>query len=342
MRVLVTGDRGYIGSVLVEKLLRAGFDVVGLDSDFFEDNLALKKKDLKYKKLTKDIRNVKLSDIKKIYAIVHLSAISNDPMGEINPNLTDEINHKASIRLAKLAKKAGVKKFIFSSSCSIYGIAKNGVVDEKSRVNPLTAYARSKIKTEKALAKLADNNFFVGLLRNSTVYGFSPRFRNDLVVNNLVTTALAFGEIRILSDGTPWRPLIDIRDLSDIFIEFVRTKDESLNGKVINVGFNENNLQVKDLVNVVKEYLPSCKVVYTGEHGPDSRSYKVKFDLFRKRFPNIKQKWPLSKSVKDMIENLRRSEFSKKDFEEGKYTRLVVLKNLIENKKVDKSLFFQT
>lgn len=341
MKVLVTGDRGYIGSVLVERLLRAGFDVVGIDSGFFEDNLVFERKGPRYKQIKKDIRKITLEDLAGIDAIIHLSALSNDPMGEIDPKLTEEINHKASVRLAKLAKKAGVKKFIFSSSCSIYGIAKDGVVDENSKVNPLTAYAKSKIKTETALKKLASDNFLIYLLRNSTVYGFSPRFRNDLVVNNLVTTALAFGEIRILSDGTPWRPLIDIRDLADVFIEFLKTGNKVLSGQVINIGFNENNFQVKDLVDVIREYLPSCKVLYTGEHGTDSRSYRVKFDLFKKHFPQVHQKWPLSKSVRDMIVNLKKSKFSKKDFEEGRYTRLLVLKRLLENKQIDNQLFFK-
>ncbi|MBI4091749.1 MAG: SDR family oxidoreductase [Candidatus Levybacteria bacterium] len=341
MKVLVTGDRGYIGSVLVPKLLEKGFQVVGIDSGFFENNLISKTREPNYKKITKDIREVKISDLSGIDAIIHLSALSNDPMGQINPKLTEEINYKSSVRLAKLAKQANVKKFIFSSSCSIYGIAALGVVDEESRVNPLTAYAKSKIKTEDALKKLASDNFRVYLLRNSTVYGFSPMFRNDLVVNNLVTTALAFGQIRILSDGTPWRPLIDVRDLSDIFIEFLKTEDKSLNGNVINIGFNENNFQVKDLVDIIREYLPSCKVVYTGEHVSDPRSYRVRFDLFKKHFPQAYPKWPLSRSVKDIIENLQKSKFKRKDFERGVYTRLAVLRKLMSEGKIDQNLFWK-
>lgn len=340
IRILVTGDRGYIGSVLVGKLLRKGFEIVGLDSGFFEDK-TVNGDSLNYTKITKDIRKIQLQDLKGFDAIIHLSALSNDPMGEIDPKLTEDINYKASVRLARLAKRAGAKRFLFSSSCSIYGIAKSGVVDEKSSVNPLTAYAKSKIKTEKALKKLASDNFFVGLMRNSTVYGFSPRFRNDLVVNNLVTTALAFGQIRIMSDGSPWRPLIDVRDLADIFIKFLETKNKSLNGRVVNIGFNENNFQVKDLVDVIKKHLPKCSIKYTGEHGADTRSYRVKFDLFKSEFPKIKQKWQISKAVSDMITELRASKFSKKEFESGKYSRLAVLKRLIENKTIDKDLFIK-
>lgn len=341
MKVLVTGDRGYIGSVLVPLLIKHKYDAVGLDSGFFEKNLIPNVFVSKYKKITKDIRRVELSDLKGFDAIIHLSALSNDPMGEIHPKLTEEINHKASIRLARLAKKVGVKKFIFSSSCSIYGIAKDGIVDEKSKVNALTAYAKSKIKTENALKKLASESFFVGLLRSSTVYGFSPRFRNDLVVNNLVTTALAFNEIRIASDGTPWRPLIDVRDLSDIFIDFLMTPDKKINGEVINIGFEENNFQVKDIVDKIKKVLPDCQVVYTGEHGSDTRSYRVNFDKFKFIFPKIKQGWTLDKSIKDLVEKLVKINFGKKDFESGIFTRLVVLKQLMKENKVNKQLFWR-
>ncbi len=340
-KILVTGDRGYIGSVLVPKLLDKGYDVTGIDAGFFNDSLVPKNSLAKYRKITKDVRLLETSDVRGFDAIIHLSALSNDPMGEINPGLTREINYRSSVRLAKLAKKAGVKKFLFSSSCSIYGIAKSGVVDETSKVNPLTAYAKSKIDTENALKKLADSNFFVGLMRNSTVYGFSPRFRNDLVVNNLVTTALAYGEIRIMSDGTPWRPLIDVRDLSDIFILFLETKKDSLNGRVINIGFNDSNFQVKDLVGIVKKNLPSCKIVFTGEHGSDTRSYKVKFDLFYKFFPEVNQKWGMNRSVKNLISELKSVNYGKKDFESGKYTRLSVLKKLIDDGKIDKNLFWE-
>lgn len=341
MKVLVTGDRGYIGSVLVPRLIRSGYEVVGFDTGFFESNIILDNLLPKYKKITKDIREVKSSDLVGFDAVIHLSALSNDPMGEINPELTEEINYRSSVRLAKLARQAGVKRFIFSSSCSVYGITKSGVVDENSKVNPLTAYAKSKVKTENDLKRLATDIFFVGLLRNSTVYGFSPKFRNDLVVNNLVTTALVCDEIRILSDGTPWRPLIDVRDLSDIFIEFLMTEDESLNGKVVNIGFNNNNLQVRDLVDIIKSELPTCNVVYTGEHGSDSRSYRVKFDLFAEHFPKIKQRWILSKSIKDLVGKLRDSHYSKKDFKEGKYARLAVLRSLIKNRKIDEDLFWK-
>jgi nucleoside-diphosphate-sugar epimerase len=338
MKVLVTGDRGYIGATLVPLLLEKDYEVVGLDTHFFKKELDPPTIKKAYRKMTKDIRDIEEKDLKGIDAIIHLSALSNDPMGEINPHLTEEINFKASVKLAKLAKKIGISRFLFSSSCSIYGIVKSGIVDEKLKVNPLTSYAKSKIDMENVLKKMADDTFCVGLLRNATVYGYSPKFRNDLVVNNFVTTALAYNQIRVMSDGTPWRPLIDVRDLSSIFISFLEAKSEKINGKSINIGFNENNFQVKDLLEEVKRQLPHCDVIYTGEHGKDARSYKVKFDLLHSLFPNLKQKWTLSKSIGDLINHLKNTGFDKKDFESGKYTRIAVLKDLIEKKKVNNNL----
>lgn len=338
MNVLVTGDRGYIGSVLVPLLIHSGHRVVGFDTEFFKTEVTPLKNS--YRKITKDIREITKSDLRDINAIIHLSALSNDPMGEIDPYLTQEINFKSTIKLAKLAKKMNVGRFLFSSSCSIYGIAKEGKVDEKSPVNPLTAYAKSKIDTENGLIKLASSSFCVGIMRNSTVYGFSPKFRNDLVVNNLVTTALAFGEIRIMSDGTPWRPLIDVRDLSRIFEEFLIVDKDKINGKIINIGFDENNFQVKDIVSLVQKHIPDCKVVYTGEHGKDTRSYKVSFKKFRSLFPNIKQEWNLDKSIEDMVRNLKKINFNKKDFESGIYTRLSVLKKLSASKTLNPQLYW--
>ncbi len=335
MNILVTGDRGYIGAVLVPMLLKKGHIVTGLDAEFYNESF---EQPLEYRKITKDIRNVTAEDLKGFDAVIHLAALSNDPMGAINPTLTEDINLTASKKLAVLAKEVGIKRFIFSSSCSIYGIA-GGTVDETSPVSPQTAYAESKIKFETYLKELADDNFTVALLRNSTVYGYSPKFRNDLVVNNFVTCALALGTIRVMSDGSPWRPLIDVRDLSSVFIEFLEKDKEKINADVINIGFAENNVQVKDILDIVKKALPECTIEYTGEHGADTRSYKESFDKFKSLFPDFEQEWTIEKSVEDLIARLRKMNFQKEDFVKGRYTRLVALKKKIEAGELNKELF---
>lgn len=337
MKVLVTGDRGYIGTVLVRLFLDKGYEVVGYDTSYFAKHARNKKN---YTIVTKDIRNIQKSDLVGIDYIVHLCALSNDPMGELNPKLTEEINYKATMRLAKFCKESGIKKFIFSSSCSIYGITKEDIVDEFSEVNPLTEYAKSKLLVEKGLKKIADKNFCVGIMRNATVYGYSPRFRDDLVVNNLVTCALSLGKIKVLSDGSPWRPLIDIRDLSRAFVYFLEAPEAKINGEIINVGFNESNYRVKDIVSIIKSKLADCTIEYTKKHGSDSRSYKVNFDKLHRLFPNFKQEWTLERSIVDLIRHLKAKNYCREDFLSGKYTRLAELKKLMESGKINSTLYY--
>ena len=336
--ILVTGSEGYIGTILVDLLIKKGYQVTGLDSCYYSNNRNLKKN---YRLLKKDIRKIDDLDLTCFDAIIHLAALSNDPTGELNPKLTKEINYLASIKLAKRAKKSGVKRFIFSSSCSIYGIAKTGIVNENSPVNPLTAYAKSKISTEKELNKLADKNFCVAILRNSTVFGSSPNFRIDLVVNNLVASGIALKKIKIMSDGTPWRPLIDVRDLSQIFIKFLRVESKKINKKIFNIGFSQSNLRVKDIADEIKKQLPDCQIVFTGEHGPDTKSYHVNFNRFHLLFPKLKQNWLLSKSVKDLIRRLKNKKFNQQQFQSGKFTRIDVLKNLLDKKKLNSRLYWK-
>lgn len=339
-KILVTGDKGYIGSVLVPLLSQEDFKVVGIDSEYFADSISSANVKSSYKHKRLDIRKVEREDVEGVDAVIHLSALSNDPLGEIDAQLTHEINFVATIRLAEIAKSVGVKRFLFSSSCSVYGIAGNDVIDEASKVNPLTAYAESKVRSERELRKMASNNFCVGLLRNATVYGYSPNFRNDLVANNLVTCAIALKKIKVLSDGTPWRPLIDVRDLARAFIEFLKVKKELINGEVVNVGFKENNFQIRGIVAIIQEFLPGCEIEYTGEHGSDVRSYRVNFDKFQTIFPNFRQEWPLKKSIRDMIQNLQRINYSKEDFLSGRHTRLATLRKLLGEKRVNKDLYF--
>lgn len=332
-RVLVTGSEGYIGSTLVPMLITLGYVVRGMDTCFYGTS-----GNGGYEFVKKDIRDIDDVDLKDIDAVIHLAALSNDPIGELDEELTEQINYISSVRLAKLAKQAGAKRFLFSSSCSIYGKTENGLVDEGSPVNPLTAYARSKIRTEQALKELTDDAFIVGLLRNSTVYGYSPNFRDDLVVNNFVTNALSTGEIRIKSDGSPWRPLIDVRDLSSVFVEFLRIPGVTFNGEIYNIGFTENNLQVKDILSLVQKALPQSKIIYTGEHGSDTRSYKVNFDKFHDQFPQVRQQWPVYRSIDDMIQKLRASGFSASGQHNKQYSRITTLKQLRDAGSVDAAL----
>jgi len=337
--VLVTGSSGYIGSTLTQNLLEKNYNIRGIDTLFFKKSLFSKKNT--YNLQQKDIRNIEKKDFYGIDAIIHLAALSNDSLGEIKKELTKEINYKATINLAKKAKRAGVKRFIFASSCSIYGLSESGIVDEQSPINPLTIYAKSKYASEKALAKLADEKFTVILLRNATVYGFSQAFRDDLVVNNFVACGVTLGEIRIKSDGTPWRPLIDVRDLSRIMIEFLEISSEKINGKIFNIGFNENNFQVKTILETIHKYLPQCKIIFTKEHGSDTRSYQVNFNKFHDLLPQFQQEWNLEKSVADLIEKLRKYNYTKRHFLTGKYTRLVAIKNMLKKSKLTDTLFWQ-
>lgn len=332
-RILVTGSEGYIGTVLMSQLIEKGYQVIGLDTCYYsKPNSQVKP----YPLIKKDIRKIQKKDLIHIDAIIHLAALSNDPLGEINPSITKDINYKATIKLATLAKKVGVKRFLFSSSCSIYGIAKNGVVNESSTVNPLTEYAKSKILSEKSLKKLADNTFCVGLLRNSTVYGSSPALRSDLVVNNLVLSALIHNNIKMLSDGTPWRPLIDVRDLANIFIEFLIVRKDKINGRIINIGFSENNLQVKEIAHIIHQQLTKTKISFNMNMASDSRSYKVDFSLFHRLFPFIKQYWPLKKSIKDLIKILNTN-----TLKQTYSPRLADLENLQKKGMLDSNLYWK-
>lgn len=335
-RILITGDKGYIGSTLVPMLAKKGYKVVGFDTEFFKKGLF--KSNLNYKKIRKDIRKIEKKDLEGIDGVIHLAALSNDPMGEFDPKLTEEINYCSTVRTAEIAKKAGAKRFIFSSSCSIYGIVKNGIVSEKSPVNPITEYAKSKIKVEKELQRMVSDNFTVGILRNSTVYGSSPKFRADLVVNDLTLNAILNREIKVLSDGTPWRPLIDVRDLANIFSRFLEKESILINGEVINIGFSNSNYQIKDIAEGIKNVL-GLEISYPSEKGVDSRSYKVDFGKFEKIFPEVRQKWPIHKSIKDLSKILK-SIVREKNFHREDYIRLLVLKKLIDENKINKKLFW--
>ncbi len=328
MKIFVTGHRGYIGPHLIELLKRNGHTVTGCDIELFNECQIgeIVKPDLELKK---DIRDIQLRDLESYDCIMHLAAISNDPMGNINPGITYSINREGSIRLAELAKQAGVPRFLFSSSCSIYGKGETDDLTESASLNPLTAYAVSKIDTEKALSALADESFTPVYLRNSTAYGYSPMFRIDLVVNNFLTCALVRGEIRIMSDGEPWRPLIHCRDIAHAFVALMGAPKELVHNKAINIGENSENYQVKEVAYKVQQLVKGTNIKFTGETGQDPRDYRVNFDLLHGLLPDFKFEYTLDTGMVHLYDVLTKINFSLKDFESDRFIRLKLLqKNL--------------
>ena len=276
----------------------------------------------------------RLDDLAGHDCVMHLAALSNDPMGELDAAATYAINRDASIRIAQLAKKAGVPRYLFSASCSVYGAGHKLDLDENDPLNPLTAYAKSKIDTEQAVSKLADENFSPAFLRNATAYGHSPMLRIDLVVNNLLACAVATGEIRIMSDGSPWRPLIHCRDIARAFVAFMDAPRERIHNKAVNVGGNSENYQVRDVGDQVKKLIPSAKITYTGEIGADPRNYRVKFDLLNKLLPDFKLQYNLASGMEELHRKLIDHGFSKRDWDGDQFVRLRALKRRLDLLKV--------
>lgn len=319
MDVLVTGHRGYIGVQLVDVLQRAGHTVTGCDSGLF-DGCEWEPYATADLELQKDVRALELDDVRGHDCVMHLAAISNDPMGDVDPELTLSVNRDASVRLAELAKQAGVPRFLFAGSCSVYGQATDHDVVESDPLNPLTAYARSKIEVEEAVRPLADETFTPVFLRNATAYGDSPMLRIDLVVNNLLACAHALGEIRIMSDGTPWRPLIHCRDIARAFLALAEADVPP--GTAVNVGANDENYQVRDVAALVQELLPDARIEFTGEAGNDPRSYRVSFDLLSRLVPSFRLEYTLRRGMQELHEKLREHGFSREDWESDRFVRL--------------------
>ncbi len=326
MKVFVTGHQGYIGTHLVDLLKQAGYRVVGLDLNLFE-GCNWEPRVRPDKELLGDVRQVKPFDLDGCDCIMHLAAISNDPMGAMDPQITLLVNRDASIRLAQIAKQACVPRYLFAGSCSVYGKGEKLDLDESDSLNPLSAYAQSKIETEEAVSKLADDSFTPVFLRNSTAYGHSPMLRIDLVVNNLLASAMAYGEIRIQSDGTPWRPLIHCRDIARAFIALASAPKTVVHNKAINIGANEENYQVRDVANQVRRLIPAAKITYTGEVGADPRNYRVKFDLLHQLLPDFELQYNLASGMEELHRKMVEHRFGRKEFEGDQFVRLRTLKN---------------
>lgn len=343
MKVIVTGHNGFIGTHLVRLLKESGYYVIGIDTNFFGKECDFYSHIKPDKEIVKDTRLITNEDLQGIYAICHLAALSNDPMGALNEKLTYDINYKASVDLAQMAKKVGVGKFIFSASCSMYGISKtDDALDETAEFAPVTAYAKSKVNTEKEIIPLSDDNFAVTALRNGTAYGNSPKLRLDLVVNNLIGWAMTSGKIRIMSDGTPWRPLVHAEDIARAFIAVIQAPSEKINGEAFNVGQNSENFRIKDIANLVGQVIPNCEVEITGEHGSDSRSYKVNFSKIERQLPEFKPAWSLKEGIVSVYEKFKELGMDEERFSGRYFIRLKQLEYLMKEGILDNELFWKT
>lgn len=339
MKVLILGIDGYIGVQMGQVLLARGHDVTGLDAGFYREGWLYNGIEVTPKIITKDTRNMTLEDLKGFDAVIYLSDLSNDPLGQHNPELTYEINHKAAIRVAELAKEAGVTRFIYSSSCSAYGIATEDFVNEESELNPQTAYAKCKVLVEQDLRKLADDNFSPTYMRNATVYGPSPRMRFDLVVNNLSGLAYTTGEIKMLSDGTPWRPLVHILDVCDAFACVLEAPIEAIHNETFNVGNTDGNYQIKEVAEIVASVFTGCTTSFGNSDG-DTRSYRVDFTKINTKLPGFKSTRTVKEGAEDLKKVFDTIKLSPEIFNFRAFTRLKELDHLLATKQITDDLFF--
>jgi nucleoside-diphosphate-sugar epimerase len=339
MRVLVTGHNGYVGTIMVPMLVAAGHEVVGMDTNLYEGSTFGEENETKdVPAIRKDIRDITAADLDGFDAVIHLAGLSNDPLGDLNPELTYEINHRASVRMAELAKQVGVERFIFSSSCSNYGAGGQDFLDENSEFNPVTPYGISKVLVEQDVTKLADDNFSPTFLRSATAYGVSPRLRFDLVVNNLVAWAYTTGKVLLKSDGTPWRPLVHIEDMSRAFLAVLNAPRELVHNRAFNVGRTQENYRIREVAEVVMETVPGSRVEFAGDAGPDKRNYRVNCDLIANTLPEFKPVWDIRKGAQELYEAYQRVGIKVEDFEGPRYRRINHIKELISNGRLDVDL----
>jgi nucleoside-diphosphate-sugar epimerase len=335
MKVLVSGHHGYIGSVMTGVLARAGHDVTGLDT-FLYEGCDFGPDHQPYPVLRKDIRDVEPRDLRGFDAVIHLAALSNDPLGCLDESCTLDINHLGSVNLARAAKAAGVPRYLFASSCSLYGAAGDKMLDESASFNPITAYGTSKVLVERDVSKMADDSFSPVFLRNATAYGASPRLRADIVVNNLVGIAYTTGKVLIQSDGTPWRPLVHVQDISRAFLAVLDAPRETIHNESFNVGSSQENYQIRDVADIVREIVPGCSVSYLEGGGPDPRCYRVNCDKLTRHIPGFQTEWTVRRGAEELYSSFVRNGLTSDMFE--RYVRLKRIQELLAAGALDATL----
>jgi nucleoside-diphosphate-sugar epimerase len=342
MKVLLTGTDGYIGSVLAPVLIREGFDVVGLDTGYYRDGWLYSdvvSMDRAPPQRNLDLRNISSDDVAKFDAVVHLAELSNDPLGDNNPEVTFAVNHRGSVRLAELAREAGVSRFVYTSSCSVYGVGEGEILDENTPTKPQTAYAKCKVLVERDVAELATDSFSPVFLRNATAYGASPRMRFDIVLNNLAGHAWTTNRIAMTSDGTPWRPLVHIQDICRAIVCALKAPRDSIHNQIFNVGSNEDNYRVREIAEIVGAVFPGCEVS-VGDNAGDNRSYRVSFDKIYTKLAGFECDWTARKGAEQLLEVFQRIDMSKETFEFRAFTRLQQLLFLQKTQQIDDKFFW--
>jgi len=338
MRVLVTGHNGYVGTIMIPMLVEAGHDVVGMDTNLYKGSTFGEEVERNFPEIDKDVRDIVPADLEGFDGIIHLAGLSNDPLGDLNPELTYEINHHASVRIAEMAKQVGVERFIFSSSCSNYGAGVSDWLDESSGFNPVTPYGRSKVMVELDVAKLADDNFSPTFLRSGTAYGVSPRLRFDLVLNNLTAWAFTTGQVLLKSDGTPWRPIVHIADMSRAFKAALEAPRELVHNEAFNVGRSQENYQIRQMAEIVAEVVPNSIVEFADGASADIRNYRVNCSKIENTLPGYNPQWTARKGVEELYEAYKKVGLKLEEFEGPRYRRLKHIKALMADGRLSENL----